>query len=131
MTLIPVIAAVIRRKGEYLVARRPESKAHGGLWEFPGGKVEAGEDSESALDRELREELSVELQSIGRLLFSASDPNRPFVVHFVEASVVGQPLALEHSEIRWVSPSDLGRLELAPADAHFVKEGLPLGNHVV
>jgi mutator protein MutT len=66
---IPVLAAVIRRDGRLLVARRPAHKRHGGLWEFPGGKVEEGESWADAAARERKEELGVDVARTGEPLF--------------------------------------------------------------
>ena len=117
---IPVVAAVVRRDGRYLVARRPAHKRHGGLWEFPGGKVDVGESMLEAARRELAEELSVTTNGIGRTLFSSRDGDAPFVIHFVEVEIDGEPMPHEHSEVAWFKPSELGGLPLAPADAAFV-----------
>ena len=57
--LVRVLAAVIKRNERYLICKRPENKRHGGLWEFPGGKIEIGESNFEAAVRELREELGV------------------------------------------------------------------------
>ena len=65
--MIAVVAGVVRREGRVLLCQRPEGKRFGLLWEFPGGKVEAGESPEAALERELREELDVETRT-GRVL---------------------------------------------------------------
>jgi len=125
---VPVIAAVIRRDGRYLLGRRPEEKRHGGLWEFPGGKLHEGEALLSAADRELGEELDMRAAAIGALLFSASDGDSPFVIHFVEVEAEGEPTALEHSEVGWFTPAELADLPLAPADARFVRTmGEPAG----
>lgn len=122
---VPVVAAVVRRDGAFLLARRPPSKRHGGLWEFPGGKVRDGESEDEALGRELREELGVELDRMGACLFEARDPGTPFVVRFRPAAIRGEPRALEHPEIRWVPRSGMTELELAPSDARFLEAGLP------
>ena len=119
---ISVVAAVIRRDGRYLVGRRPPNKRHGGLWEFPGGKVDAGESMLDAIRRELIEELAVSTSHIGRTLFSSRDGDTPFVIHFVEVEIEGKPVPREHTEVAWVTPSELGALSLAPADAAFVGE---------
>jgi 8-oxo-dGTP diphosphatase len=125
---VPVIAAVIHRDGRYLLGRRPEEKRHGGLWEFPGGKLHEGEALASAANRELGEELAMRAVSVGALLFSASDGDSPFVVHFVEVEAEGEPAALEHSEVGWFTPAELAALPLAPADARFVRTmGEPAG----
>ncbi len=120
--LVPVVAAVVRRGDRYLVGRRPAGKRHGGLWEFPGGKVDAGESLLAAATRELAEELSVSTNGIGRTLFSSRDGDAPFEIHFVEIEITGDPIAHEHSEVGWFTRLELQRLELAPADAEFVEE---------
>ncbi len=120
--LVPVVAAVVRRGDRYLVGRRPAGKRHGGLWEFPGGKVDAGESLLAAATRELAEELSVSTNGIGRTLFSSRDGDAPFEIHFVEIEITGDPIAHEHSEVGWFTRLELKRLELAPADAEFVEE---------
>ena len=119
---ISVVAAVIQRDGRYLVGRRPPDKRHGGLWEVPGGKVAAGESMLDAIRRELIEELAVSTSHIGRTLFSSRDGDTPFVIHFVEVEIEGEPVPREHTEVAWVTPSELGALSLAPADAAFVGE---------
>ena len=65
--MLEVVAALIARDDKYLICRRAAHKSNGGLWEFPGGKIEAGESPEQALFRECAEELAVQLQ-VGRLL---------------------------------------------------------------
>lgn len=117
---VPVVAAVIRRHdGAVLLARRAEGKRHGGLWEFPGGKVLEGESYRDALRRELSEELSVEVTEAGDALFSARDPGLEFLIHFVDAEIRGEPVGREHAEVRWVTERELARLPLAPADRDF------------
>lgn len=118
---IPVIAAVIRRDGRYLVGRRPAGKRHGGLWEFPGGKVREGEAFLAAADRELEEELGLRALTAGALLHSARDGDSPFVIHFVEVEAEGDPVPVEHSDVGWFTIGELAELQLAPADAGFVR----------
>lgn len=116
-----VIAAVIRRGGHVLLCRRPAHKRHGGLWEFPGGKLEEGESLLHAAQRELEEELRLQATSLGDLLFECQDPGSVFVIQFVEVVAVGEPNAQEHDEVRWVSIDQAAGLPLAPADAAFVR----------
>lgn len=116
---IPVVAAVIRRGARYLVCRRPADKRHGGLWEFPGGKVREGETHVEAVRRELSEELDLEAAAVGGVLFSASDEGAPFVIDFMETSALGVPVLHEHPEIGWFTAEELIDLPLAPADALF------------
>lgn len=121
---VPVVAAVLERNGSYLLALRPLHKRHGGLWEFPGGKVAPGESDARALARELAEELGVEVSSVGPSLFSSRDDGGSFVIRFRPAEILGEPEAREHLEVRWVGAADLSDLPLAPADALFVREVL-------
>lgn len=118
---IPVVAAVIHRDGRYLVGRRPPDKRHGDLWEFPGGKMDTGETMLEATTRELREELDMDVTGIGSTLFSAQDGASGFTIHFIATSAVGEPRALEHSELGWFTPTELDRMALAPSDARFVR----------
>jgi 8-oxo-dGTP pyrophosphatase MutT (NUDIX family) len=122
--MIHVLAAVIRRDGLFLVGRRPSQKRHGGLWEFPGGKVLEGESHPAALARELREELDLRLDRVGRELFRVRDPGSAYLIIFVEVSTRGHPIASEHAELAWCTEAELRDLTLAPADRRFVFEGL-------
>jgi mutator protein MutT len=124
MALIPVIAAVIHRGGKVLLGRRPHHKRHGGLWEFPGGKVDEGETEYEAVARELMEEFGVETRDAGLVVYECQDPGSQFLVRFLDASIRGQPEAREHSEIGWYEPASLHTVDLAPCDARFVSECL-------
>lgn len=116
-----VVAAVVRREGRVLVCQRPAHKRHGGLWEFPGGKVLEGETLGDALRRELEEELAIELVRIGRHLSRQQDPGAPFAIHFIEVDTRGQPERLEHEAVRWMEPGDVLGLPLAPGDRRFAE----------
>ena len=116
---VAVIAAVIQRGDKYLLGQRPESKRHGGLWEFPGGKVHDGESRLEAIRRELAEELALKVVRFERLLFSVVDKGSPYVIEFVETVIEGTPTPYEHSEIAWLTIGELDELRLAPADAAF------------
>src|SRR3954464_1080723 len=98
MPLIRVLAAVIERGGNYLVCQRPAHKRHGSLWEFPGGKVEAGETHLEAARRELAEELDVRVLSVDSVLFSVADPGSEFLIEFVPTTIHGSPKRLEHMD---------------------------------
>lgn len=118
---IRVVAAVIERDGRLLVCRRAAHKRHGGLWEFPGGKVEPGENDFAALQRELREELDVEVVRVAAETFRRQDPGSNFTIAFVPTAIAGEPEALEHQAIEWAKTEDLQRFDLAPSDAEFVR----------
>lgn len=123
-TTIPVVAAVWSQGDRFFLARRPRTKRHGGLWEFPGGKLLAGESIEEGARRELREELGVELVSIGAVLFRARDPDSPFEILFAMVTGAGTPHPTEHTDVGWFTRDSLEAMPLAPADARFVREGL-------
>jgi 8-oxo-dGTP diphosphatase len=119
--VIPVLAAVVQRAGRYLVCQRPLAKRHGGLWEFPGGKREEGEDYLATARRELREELGVHVTAVDGPLFSAQDPGSPFLIEFIPTLIDGHPACLEHSALQWADKAELPLLELAPSDRQFVE----------
>ena len=123
MSLAPLIvaaAALVDRDGRVLVQRRPVGKAHGGLWEFPGGKLEPGETPEAALIRELEEELAIAVPC--GCLTPAAFASTPLgdrhllLLLFVARKWTGVPRALAASEVRWVRPVDLHALDMPPAD---------------
>jgi mutator protein MutT len=118
---IRVLAAVIIDQDKYLVCQRPLDKRHGGLWEFPGGKMEAGESLFEAANRELSEELNVSALSVGEPIYSVHDEGSPFVIDFVPSEIVGVPTCLEHADVRWASLEDIQHLDLAPSDRQFVR----------
>jgi len=119
LLVIRVAAAVVQRGGRLLLCRRPRTKRHGGLFEFPGGKLLEGESLADGLTRELREELGVEVTGIGDVRFAIQDPGSEFLIEFAEVSVAGEPAALEHDEIRWVTAGEIHELPLAPSDRAF------------
>lgn len=114
-----VVAAVIRRGDSYLLCRRPADKHHGGLWEFPGGKVHRGETFAKAIRRELAEELGVETGYVSEAFTSLADDESDFVIHFLRVEVEGEPTALEHEALGWFSAVEMQALQLAPADRSF------------
>lgn len=116
-----VLAAVISRGNQYLVCKRPVHKRHGGLWEFPGGKMEPGEDHLAAARRELAEELRVEAEAIQPVVLKIADEGSEFLIEFVPTVISGEPVCVEHSELRWLALTELQSVELAPSDRKFVE----------
>jgi mutator protein MutT len=116
---IPVIAAVISRKGSVLIAQRSRRKRHGGLWEFPGGKIQPGESLLEAARREIDEELGMWVERVGRILFEQQDRGSSFLITFIEVEAVGDPRPSEHEALAWVHPSELANYALAPSDRAF------------
>ncbi len=118
---LPVVCALLEDEtGQVLVAQRPASKHLGLKWEFPGGKVEAGEQPAAALARELREELGCEVTALEPLPRSQHDYGSvviemiPFVCRLAPGSP--PPVAQEHAALAWVRPDTFERWDLAPAD---------------
>lgn len=117
---IPVVCAIIVRDDLILLAQRPAGKHLALKWEFPGGKVEAGEEPTSALIRELKEELGCEVCITAALQRSEHTYERgsiemiPFVC---ELNANGhEPHAYEHAALAWVTLDEVASYDLAPAD---------------
>lgn len=119
---VHVVAAVIENTaGHLLIARRPFAKRHGGKWEFPGGKLEAGETLRTAIARELAEELGVDVVAIGRAEFRTADPESCFVIDFIPTAIRGTPHPAEHSALAWALPGELLHYDLAPSDRAYAE----------
>jgi 8-oxo-dGTP diphosphatase len=112
--------ALIDRDGRVLIARRPEGKPMAGLWEFPGGKIEAGETPEAALIRELHEELGIETweSCLAPLSFASHsyDDFHLLMPLFACRKWQGTPQPHEHSALRWIRPRDLAACPMPAAD---------------
>lgn len=136
--LAVVAGALAGESGRWLMQRRPLHKHHGGLWEFPGGKVESGESPRNALARELNEELGIRARpSSMRFVGSAQScatPDAPAIVLqlYICRSWTGIPQAEEGARIGWFTMGEVGLLDLAPLDVELagalaaeVSKGLP------
>ncbi|HKO15563.1 MAG TPA: NUDIX domain-containing protein [Gemmatimonadaceae bacterium] len=121
MPPIRVIAAVISRDGKLLVCQRPPHKRHGGLWEFPGGKVEPGESDEAAARRELREELGIEVEWADHAELEVADSGSPYLIAFLPVRAAGEPVDHEHTALVWGTLAELAALPLAPSDRQYVE----------
>ena len=125
LPLVLVVAcALVDTDGRVLICKRPEGKALAGLWEFPGGKVEAGEGPEAALIREMHEELGITITASCLAPFV-------FASHSYETFHLLMPLYLcrrwegvvvakEHAALAWVKPNALSAYAMPPADAPLV-----------
>jgi len=117
---IPVVCVLIEKEGAVLIAQRPAHKHLGLAWEFPGGKVEAGEPPAHALAREIQEELGCTLFLMHALptrrhvYETVSIEMTPFVARLAPGSP--EPTAIEHVALAWVPVDRLGSYTLAPAD---------------
>ena len=122
--LLVVACALVDADGRVLIAQRPEGKSLAGLWEFPGGKVEAGESPEVALIRELFEELGVTTQEacLAPLTFAshAYDDFHLLMPLFVCRRFEGMPQSREGQALKWVRAKALRDYAMPPADAPLI-----------
>jgi 8-oxo-dGTP diphosphatase len=116
---VVVVAAVVERGGRVLVSQRGPAGGQPGRWEFPGGKREPGEDDRTALRRELREELGVDLP-VGDMVWRS--PAGPLELRFYRCGWPAglRPRAIGVAQFRWVRREDLGALRFPPADDELV-----------
>ena len=117
--LTEVAAAVIERPGEFLLAQRPAGKPYPGYWEFPGGKIEPGEDAKAALVRELREELGIEVRAATPWITRVYAYTHATVrLHFFRVSAWdGEPQPLEDQSIAWQRVAAPDVAPMLPANA--------------
>lgn len=120
-----VCGIIVNELGQVLVSLRDSSQDHGGLWEFPGGKLELGEALEEALWRELSEELDIEVREAQPWLQINHDyPSYHITLHVWKIMrYEGEPEGLEGQLIRWVSPHELAQLKFLAAN-HTIIEAL-------
>lgn len=119
MKEVEVVGAVIYdQQSGYLCALRAKHMSQGGLWEFPGGKLEPGEEPREALIREIEEELGCTIEVGEHITTTTHDyPHLRVKLHTFQAALLkGTPVAKEHEELRWVSRARLTQLKWAPAD---------------
>lgn len=118
MKRIDVVAGVILRDQQVLIALRPTDKHKGGYWEFPGGKIEPGEEIELALKRELKEEINLEVTASESWLEISHDyPDKAVYLHFWKVTgFEGEAKGLEGQEVRWVSVADLANYQFPEAN---------------
>ena len=122
--LLVAACALIDADGRVLIAQRPEGKQLAGMWEFPGGKVEAGEMPEETVVRELAEELGIETKvaCLAPLTFASHsyDTFNLLMPLFVCRRFWGVPEMREHQALTWVRPARLRDYEMPPADAPLI-----------
>lgn len=119
-----VTAAIICRHGRVLVTQRPATARHGGLWEFPGGKLEADETPADALQRELREELDlpVTVESIFDVVHHRYDWGAVLILAYrCTPAPAAQVRNLQVADHRWLLPDELAALPFLPADLPLIE----------
>ena len=120
-----VVAALIWDKSnkKFMICQRPANKSRELLWEFAGGKVESNESKESALSRELKEELNINAKA--ESIFSETTHIYPDItIHltlFNTKIISGIPQKLEHNDIRWITADEISKYEFCPADTDLLK----------
>ena len=120
--IVEVVCALIRRGDKFLICQRPADKARALMWEFVGGKVEAGESKGQALMRECREELNIGV-FVGEEFASVTHEYSDLTVHLTLFNAVitdGEPQRIEHADIRWITPSEIPEYDFCPADKAFL-----------
>ena len=123
-----VVAALIWAGDRFMICQRPAHKARGLLWEFVGGKVEAGETKEAALIRECQEELAVIL-SVGDVFMEVVHEYPDIIVRltlFNATIAEGVPQKLEHNDIRWITPAEVPQYDFCPADVEMLDKIMEL-----
>jgi len=119
---IVVTAAVVERDGAFLLTRRLDGTHLAGHWEFPGGKLHAGETLEECLAREIREELDADIEVGPEILASVHDyPDRSIELRFFRCVLKSDPTPTMGQEMRWVALQDLPSVQLPPADDELVR----------
>lgn len=122
--LLVVACALVDADRRVLIAQRPKDKNMGGLWEFPGGKVEPHESPEAAIIRELKEELDIDTKQacLAPLTFASFSYEKFHLLMplYVCRKWQGTPTALEHLALKWVKPQRLREYPMPPADEPLV-----------
>jgi len=118
--LLVVACALVDADRRVMIAQRPQEKDMGGMWEFPGGKVELNESPEEAIIRELREELSIETKEacLAPLTFASFSYEKFHLLMplYVCRKWQGTPQTIEHTALKWVRPQRLRDFSMPPAD---------------
>ena len=120
--MVDVVAALIRDGERFLICKRPAHKARALMWEFPGGKVEAGERPRDALIRECMEELDVTLD-VGGLYMQVTHeyPDIQIRLSLYEAVIAsGELCSKEHEALCWILPREIPDYEFCPADVDII-----------
>lgn len=122
--MIQVVAALIWEDDHFLICQRPSHKTRGLLWEFVGGKVEAGESRQDALIRECMEELNITV-AVGDVFMEVDHVYPDITVHltlFNATILSGSPQKLEHNDILWITVGQIDQYKFCPADDSILEE---------
>ena len=125
MSLSRVVAAVIERGNRVLLAQRPAAKRHAGLWEFPGGKIEEGEQPRDALRRELEEELGIQARigdEIARVQHTYPNGNKVELRFYLVREYENEIENRIFKDVQWSAPKELPSYDFLEADETLVKD---------
>ncbi|MEE1199326.1 MAG: (deoxy)nucleoside triphosphate pyrophosphohydrolase [Christensenellales bacterium] len=115
--VIIVVAGIIRRNGQFMLCQRKPGGSESLKWEFPGGKVEAGESPEEALKRELREELAIDTET-GFIFDARYRHDQDLLILFYHSTLLrGEPTPIDCTAVTWAPADQLNTYDLAPMDA--------------
>ncbi len=118
-----VVAGLIEHGGKFLIAQRPSGDWMEGYWEFPGGKLHPFEDPRKGLEREIQEELSLQVQAVEvEEVLLHRYPDRTVLLLFFHCKVMaGEPSSCLGQTLRWASPSEMAEMKFLPADFPVIK----------
>ncbi len=122
--IVEVVAALLWNEDKFFIAQRSEERDLGGLWEFPGGKVEEGESHPVAISRECQEELGI-LVEVGELFEKVTHDYGDKIINLSLYSCEikqGIPLLLEHKKMEWISIEEISNYDFCPADFPFLEK---------
>ena len=122
--ILKVTAGVLGRDGKFLIAKRKKDDVLGGLWEFPGGKIEEGETAEECLAREIKEELEITVE-VGELITSNKHkyPHGYFeLIAYRVKYISGEIVLNDHDDFKWVTIDEMDNFEFPPADIPIIKK---------
>ena len=122
--ILKVTAGVLVRDGKFLIAKRKKEDVLGGLWEFPGGKIEEGETAEECLAREIKEELEITVE-VGELITSNKHkyPHGYFeLIAYRVKYISGEIILNDHDDFKWVTIDEMNSFEFPPADILIIKK---------
>lgn len=120
-----VVAAIIENNdGDILIAKRNSKKSQGGLWEFPGGKIEKNESADDAIKREIKEELNIDIEINKWLIEKRHEyPEKTINLILCSAEWIGGELDLsEHEDSKWIKKEDIFNFQFADADKEIINE---------
>jgi 8-oxo-dGTP diphosphatase len=123
------VAGILIFGGKAFVAKRGAQGSYSGCWEFPGGKVEAGESDQAALAREFDEEFGVVIRAtrfLGEAIFPHRGVDRALAAWLIEIEPFSKPQLLEHDEVAWATSAELETLRLVDSDRDLLPFVLPL-----